>query len=735
MLRRSASAQVQSCEEDPADATGATQKNGDYVAKNAFRDIIPSWRISVDHLEHRLIRTRMSNLHRCLIVVGCSLLALSVRAADVTDVSQSPAAKVHAIGVDEVRWTEGFWADRYATLRDHSLPAMTTLMRGHEYKPYYENFLIAAGDMQGDYHGAPFNDGDYYKFLEAVTAVWALNHDPELKKILDTSIDAIARAQRADGYIHTPVLVALRNGKDAKPFSDRANFEMYNMGHLLTAASLHHRATGEDTFLNVAKKTADFLAKTFANPTPELARNSVCPSHYMGLVELYRTTHDPKHLRLAQKFLAMRNLVADGGDDNQDRIPFLEQREAVGHAVRANYLYAGATDLLLETGDDRLRAPLEACWQSLVDKKMYVTGGCGALYDGASPDASDDQGSITRTHQAYGRNYQLPNTTAYNETCATIGSVLWNWRMFLATGDAKYIDVLELALYNSVLSGVSLEGMDYFYVNPLRLTDPLPTQLRWSRERVPFVTSYCCPPNVLRTLAEVSGYAYATTDDAVLVNLYGSSKLDTSLDNEQGGASSLQLTQTTRYPWYGAVKIAVDAAPERQFAIKLRIPGWAESATIRVNGEPVPTAADSGTYAELRRTWHEGDSIELDIPMPAVKLEANPLVEETLNQTAFKRGPLVYCLESPDLPMGTRVSDVSVSPAAEFKPRHDDSLLGGVTVLEGPLVAQSAANWGRVLYRPLTPKARREFQGRLIPYYAWSNRDKSEMSVWLPLAN
>jgi DUF1680 family protein len=680
------------------------------------------------------------NLSRLSLVAVLACFAISSRAADVIDVSRSPAAKVHAIGVDEIRWTEGFWADRYATLRDHSLPAMTTLMRGHEYKPYYENFLIAAGDMEGDYHGAPFNDGDYYKFLEAVTAVWAINHDPELKRILDTSIDAIARAQRSDGYIHTPVLVALKNGKDAKPFSDRADFEMYNMGHLLTTACLHHRATGEDALLNVAKKTANFLAETFANPTPELARNSVCPSHYMGLVELYRTTRDPKHLQLAQKFLTMRNLVKDGGDDNQDRVPFLQQREAVGHAVRANYLFAGATDLLLETGDERLLAPLEACWQNLVDKKMYVTGGCGALYDGASPDASDDQGSITRTHQAYGRNYQLPNTTAYNETCATIGSVLWNWRMFLATGEAKYIDVLELALYNSVLSGVSLEGTDYFYVNPLRLTDPLPTRLRWSRERVPFVTSYCCPPNVLRTIAETSGYAYAKTDDSIYVNLYGSSKLETSLgaspENAGAGvASSLILTQTTVYPWNGVATITVDACPDREFAIRLRIPGWAESATIRVNGEPVSSTPSSGTYAEIRREWKGGDVIELDVPMPAVMLEANPLVEETLNQVAFKRGPIVYCLESPDLPEDTRISDVTVSAAAEFTPRHDDALLGGVTVLEGPLAAHSAAAWDRDLYRPLTPKTRRELHGRLIPYYAWANRGKSEMSVWLPLAD
>jgi DUF1680 family protein len=664
-----------------------------------------------------------------LIMATCNY----VRAADIVDVDQSRAAQVHSVGLHEVQWTSGFWADRFTTLRERSLPAMWEIMRGHEYKPFLEHFLIAAGDLKGDYHGAAWNDGDFYKFLEAVAAVYATTHDAKLEEILNRSIDAIARAQRDDGYIHTPVLIRQRNGDAAaRPFSDRADFEMYNMGHLLTAACLHHRATGRDDFLVVARKTAEFLEGAFAKPTPELARNSVCPSHYMGVVELYRTTRDPRHLNLAQKLFAMRNLVIEGGDDNQDRLPFADHREAVGHAVRANYLYASATDLLLETGDDALRAPLDACWKNLVEKKMYVTGGCGALYDGASPDGSEDQAHITRVHQAYGRNYQLPNTTAHNETCAAIGSVLWNWRMFLATGEAPYIDVLELALYNSVLSGVSLSGTEYFYVNPLRRSDPLPVPLRWARERVPFLTSYCCPPNVLRTIAQVNGYAYAKTHDAILVNLYGGSSLETTIAVADGKAP-LRVTQATDYPWSGAVRIKVDACPGREFAIKLRIPGWASGAVIRINGAPADIATKSATYAEVRRVWRAGDVLELDLPMPVVLLEANPLVEETRNQVAVKRGPLVYCLESPDLPAEVRIEDVAVTASHNLTPWHDAALLSGVTVLEGRLRAHQSPPWNNELYRPLaTAPPKEETAARLIPYYAWSNRGKSEMSVWLP---
>jgi DUF1680 family protein len=657
-----------------------------------------------------------------------AMAASVLRGSELTDTRESPHAVVRAVRLDEVRWTEGFWSDRFATCRDRSLPAMWELMRGTKYKPYLQHFLIAAGDIEGEYHGAQWNDGDFYKFLEAVCAVNAVTHDPQLTEILDRSIDAISRAQRSDGYLHTPLLIRARNGDTrARPFQERNHFEMYNMGHLMTAACLHHRVTGNDRFLAVARMAADFLCDVFREPSPELARNSVCPSHYMGLVELYRATREPRYLELANKLFSMRSLVKDGGDDNQDRIPFTEQREAVGHAVRANYLYAGAADLYLETGDASLRPSLDAVWQNVSQKKMYITGGCGALYDGASPDGSDNQQSITRVHQAYGRNYQLPNATAHNETCAAVGSVMWNWRMFLMTGDARYIDVLETALYNAMLAGVSLEGTNYFYTNPLRQAEPPPTRMRWSRTRVAFVTSYCCPPNVLRTIAEVNGYAYSKGDDAVWVNLYGSSRLSTKLDGKP-----LVLKQQTDYPWNGKVRITIDQCPSDEFALKLRIPKWALNAELSVNGASVGVNTAPATYAEVRRRFRPGDFVELDLPMPAQLIEANPLVEETRNQVAIQRGPIVYCLESPDLPEGVRVHEVVVPANTTLIPQHDANFLGGVTVVDADVGARPIDNWDNNLYRPMRAASERPAKVRFIPYYAWSNRGQSEMSVWLP---
>lgn len=663
------------------------------------------------------------------------LLAIRVEASEAVDTRRSPHAKLQSIPLADVRWTEGFWADRFATLRDRSIPAMWELMRDGKYKPFLGHFKIAAGDAEGEYHGAPWNDGDFYKFLEAVTAVYAVTRDPQLAAILDESIAAIAKAQRADGYLHTPVLIAHRNGDQSlQPFADRHNFEMYNMGHLLTAACLHHRVTGDEHFLAVARKTGDFLCSVFAKPTPELARNSVCPSHYMGAIELYRTTGEARYLALAQTFLEMRNLGVSesglpiGGDDNQDRIPFVEQREAVGHAVRANYLYAGAADLFLETGGEELMKPLDAIWLNVVERKLYVTGGCGALYDGASPDGSERQEQITRIHQAYGRNYQLPNATAHNETCAAIGNVLWNWRMFLATGEAKYMDVVELSMYNAILAGMSLDGDKFFYTNPLRNVEPSPTPLRWSRTRVPFVTSFCCPPNVLRTLAEVGGMAYSRSGNELWVNLYGGNRLETDLDGER-----LVLTQQTDYPWSGRIEFLVEKCADKPFALKFRIPGWCHTTTVSINGKLSSEQPLSGSYFSIERSWTHGDRLTLDLSMPPRFIEAHPQVEETRNQLAVQRGPIVYCLESPDLPARVRMQEVAISADAELTAVHDDTLLGGVTVIEAMGEANAAGDWERRLYRPVQHSAvSSPAPLRLIPYYAWANRGLSEMTVWIP---
>ena len=651
----------------------------------------------------------------------------------VVDTSQSQFARVGPVGLSEVHWTSGFWHDRTATCYGRSVPSMWELMKSGKYKPFLGHFLIAAGQEKGTHHGAKWNDGDFYKWLEAAIVTVSKTGDEGLKQAIAESIAAIQAAQRPDGYLHTPVLIAQRNGDaDARPFQDRNAFEMYNMGHLMTTGCLHHRITGDENLLGAAKKAADFLGVAFANPDDELARNAICPSHYMGAVELYRTTGERRYLDLAENFLEMRDLVSKGttgGDDNQDRVPFLDQREIVGHAVRANYLYAGAADLYAETGDERWIAPLVPVWENMVRKKLYITGACGALYDGASPDGSANQRRITRVHQAFGRNYQLPNTTAHNETCANIGNLLWSWRMFLITGDGRYVDVLERALYNSILSGVSLSGTDYFYVNPLRVADPLPTPLRYPRTRQPFFVSFCCPPNLVRTIAEASGYAYSKNSDTVWVNLYGANQLNTTMLGKP-----LRIVQDTKYPWDGTITFTINECPSQDFAIRLRLPEWSHNASLELNGKPVSLPEAANGYIEVRRSWNRGDSLALRLPMPVKLVEAHPLVEEVSNQVAVERGPIVYCLESHDLPEGIDLEQVSVPLDISLQPRHDAQFLDGVTLLEGVAVALEKQEWDNQLYREVAPRHTQAIRLKLIPYYAWANRGPGEMSVWLPAA-
>jgi len=663
----------------------------------------------------------------CVAAVALTPVAFASDSG-VVDTSSSPLAQVRTVGMGEAHWTTGFWADRFELCRTQMVPSMARLMEGTNYSQFLRNFEITAGLSPGKARGASFNDGDFYKFLEGTSATLAVTNDPALEKRLDEIIAVIAKAQETNGYIDTWVQLHQRSGEtNVVRFANPERFEVYNLGQLLTAGCIHYRATGKTNFLAIACKAADFLCDAFQNPTPALANNLVCPSHYMGIVELYRATHEPRYLDLAKKFFAMRNLIKDGGDDNQDRIPFAQQDEAEGHAVRANYLYAGAADLYLETGDTNLWRPLTEIWTNTVTKKMYITGGCGALYDGASPDGSRDQGRITRVHQSYGRNFQLPNTTAYNETCANIGNVLWNWRMFLATGDAQFMDVVELALYNSVLSGGGLDGTNFFYVNPLRVTDPMPLSLRWSRQRQSFVSSFCCPPNLVRTIAESADYAYGKSSDAIWINLYGSSSLSTTLTN----GAEIRLSQTTDYPWNGRVRINIGQCPAN-LALKLRIPGWAKSASVRIDDQPADTSPHPGSYFEIRRAWRAGDFIELDLPMPARLMEANPLVEEDLNQLAVQRGPVVYCLESPDLPPGIHISDVRIPADLSLTSRYDQRLLDGVVVLEGKVLAQSPGDWSGTLYREMAHPELRPINVKFIPYSVWQNRGKSEMSVWLP---
>src|SRR5581483_5344357 len=373
-----------------------------------------------------------------------------------TNTSHSPNAVLHGIDLDAVHWTSGFWADRFETARRATLPAMWKVINNPENGASLVTFKIAAGVEQANTYATPYSDGDCYKWVESAAHIYAVPRDPALDRQMDEAIAIIARAQAPDGYISTP-LQARKRGR----WQNLNDHELYNMGHLMTAACIHYRATGKDSLMRVARKTADYLYCVFAPRPPALAHFCFNPSHIMGLVELYRTTGEPKYLELARIFVEMRGSRSGGSAQNQDRTPLRRETEAVGHAVTASYLYAGATDVLAETTDTPLRAAIDRIWDDVTQKKMYVTGAIGALHKGLTQ-ANDP------IHESFGLPYELPNRNAYNETCANIGNAMWNWRLLALTGDARYADLVERVFYNSMLSGISLAGTEFYYTNVLR---------------------------------------------------------------------------------------------------------------------------------------------------------------------------------------------------------------------------------------------------------------------------
>ena len=652
----------------------------------------------------------------------------------ITDTRNSKFAVVNSTPIDAVKWTGGFWGERFGVFSGTSLQSMWETWKsdkGHS----YNNFLIAAGEKQGKRHGPPFHDGDMYKWLEGVAAAYAVNKDPELDKIMDDVIRLIAKAQQPDGYLHTPVVIAQINKKAVQDeekenenigtavgtskdgrFGNPLNFEAYNLGHLITAGIIHKRATGKTTLFNCAVKAADCLYDFYMNPSADaLEKGVICPSHYMAITEIYRETGNPKYLELSKQ--------------NQDRIPFRQQYNAMGHSVRANYLYAGVADLYVEDGEAQLKKNLDAIWDDITYRKMYINGACGALYDGTSPDGTEYKPNlIQKVHQSYGRPYQLPHSTAHNETCANIGNMLLNWRMFQATADAKYTDLVENCFYNSILCGISLDGKKYFYTNPLRMSDELPYKLRWPRERVEYISCFCCPPNTLRTLCEAQDYAYSVGKGEIYVNMYGANTLTTKLD----GIGEITLEQKTDYPWDGNVALTVAKLKgKKEFTIKLRIPAWCQGARILVNGEPVNADIKSESYAAVTRTWKKGDTVTLDMPMEAKLMEANPLVEECRGQVAVQRGPIIYCIESNDL-NGADIDNIAIPADAKFTPVETTIEGSRIIALETEAVNRGESSWQNTLYREIG-KNKNTVKIHLIPYYAWGNRGKSEMTVWIPV--
>ncbi len=684
------------------------------------------------------------------------ILAIPIMAQKngITNTYNSKYAIMSSTPIDAVKWTDGFWGDLFNVLSGTSVQSMWETWKS-EKAHGYNNFLISAGEKTGKRHGPPFHDGDMYKWLEAAAAVYAVNKDPELGKIMDHFISLIAKSQREDGYLHTPVIIAERNKKAEEEdaflkdsvgtkvgtandgaFGNRLNFETYNLGHLITAGIIHKRATGKNTLFDCSRKAADFLCNFYENSSAELAQNAVCPSHYMAIAEIYRETGDKKYLDLAKQLIDIRGMVENGTDDNQDRVPFRDQYNALGHAVRANYLYAGVADLYLEDGEEQLKKNLDSIWNDIVYRKMYINGGCGALYDGTSPDGTDyNPDNVQKVHQSYGRPYQLPHSTAHNETCANIGNLFLNWRLLQATGEAKYADLVENCLYNSILCGISLDGTKYFYTNPLRIDKKLPYTLRWPKQRIEYISCFCCPPNTLRTLCEAQDYAYSVGKGEIWVNLYGANTLETNID----GIGEIALEQKTDYPWDGNITIDITKLKaKKDFTLNLRIPQWSEGASIKVIGSSGKELAsydnlnkDEASYASIKRTWKKADKVILNLPMRVKLMEANPLVEECRGQIAVQRGPIIYCIESDDL-NGVDFNDVVIPLDAVFTPKETTIDGSRMMALETEVTLRGEKSWDKVLYREAS-KDKNKVSIRLIPYYAWGNRGESEMSVWIPL--
>ncbi len=639
---------------------------------------------------------------------------------------ESPHVVLKSINIGDCQWTDGFWADKYRLCEEVMVPYMGTLLKG-DIGHGYNNFKIAAGLKEGEHKGHWWHDGDFYKWMESAMYVYGVNRDEKIVEELDEIIEIIGKAQEDDGYLSTHVTI---NGFDR--FSNRQYHELYNSGHLLTSACIHYRVTGKTNFLDIAVKHADYLYGVFQPRPKELARFGFNPSQIMGLVELYRTTRDARYLELAEIFVNMRG---DGpvqaptvnprfeGDMCQDRVSIREETEAVGHAVLAMYLYAGVADVYAETGEKALIDALERLWANVTDKKMYVTGAVGQAHHGASS-------RVDFVHEAFIDEYMMPNSTAYNETCANIGNAMFNWRMLSLKGESKYADVVELVLYNSALSGISSDGKHYFYANPLRMNREGRDYSRTPTEtaiRLPYIKCFCCPPNLVRTIARSSGWAYSLAENGIAVNLYGGNKLDTQMLD----GSKIRLKQDSQYPWDGAVKITIEKCKDKPFEMLLRIPEWAIGTRIAVNGRDAGVEAVPGTFARIELAWKAGDVVALEMPMDIALIEGHPRIEETRNQVAIKRGPVVYCIESPDLPENTGILDVYLPVPSDLKAEYQPELLGGLTTISGNVALRRDLKEG--MYRTLVKPEWETIQTQFVPYYSWCNRGQSEMTVWMPI--
>ncbi len=619
---------------------------------------------------------------------------------------------IQPVPFTQVKVIDHFWAPKIDVNREVTIPYVLRMCREHG---RIANFVAAARHNGAKLSVYPFDDTDLYKAIEGASYGLQVHPDAALSRQLDSLIAIIGAAQEPDGYLYT-----FRSANEAHPhdwIGDRRwqneeilSHELYDAGHLYEAAVAHYQATGQRNLLNIALKNADLLCKTFG-----YGKEEKYPGHQIveiGLVKLYRVTGEQKYLDLAQFFLDIRGPKGDSYNQADKKV--VDQDSAEGHAVRAGYMYTGIADVAALTGNQPYEKAIDAIWTDVTSSKLYITGGIGA----------------TNSGEAFGAPYELPNMSAYAETCASIANVYWNSRMFLLHGDAKYIDVLERTLYNGLLSGVSLSGTRFFYPNPLASMG--------QNQRSAWFDCACCISNMARFLPSMPGYIYAHTGNIVYVNLFVGSQMHVRLD---GG--EFQLSQQTEYPWEGRVTIQVDPSGTMAASLRIRIPGWAKNqpssdglyvstspappVTIRVNDSLVSFVEEKG-YAILDRTWKPGDKVMVDFPMVTQKVRANPLVVDDTGRFAFQRGPLVYCLEGPDNP-DSLVRNIIVDTQALAQVNYEPSLLGGIDEITVQGMALKRASGPSV--SGLNVSATHE-EVKAIPYFAWANRGPSEMTVWIP---
>ncbi|TYT24360.1 glycoside hydrolase family 127 protein [Dictyoglomus thermophilum] len=614
-----------------------------------------------------------------------------MKRACIINTINSPYSILHSVPISSVKFTKGLLAERLNTVREVTIPTQYELL---EQTQRINNFRRASGKVKGDYFGFFFNDTDVYKWIEAASYSLMTEKNPELEKLIDGVIEEIREAQDEDGYLDT--YFTFERKKD-RWTNLRDMHELYCAGHLIQAAIAHHRATGKRNLLDIAIKFADHIESVFGPGKKEGTPGH--PEVEMALVELFRETRDYKYLSLAKFFIDERGKGLVGGDlYHIDHKPFRELDEIVGHAVRSLYLNCGASDLYLETGDKEILNALERLWHNFTERKMYITGGAGARYEGES----------------FGEDYELPNETAYAETCASIASFMWNLRMLHILPEGRFGDIMELVLYNGLLSGISLDGEKYFYVNPLVDSG--------KHRRQKWFACACCPPNIARLIASLPGYVYSTSFDGVWIHLYTSNEAEIDWKERK-----LNISVDTEYPWDGKVNIKLNSAGK--YAIYLRVPNWAEKYDVAINGEILNGIIENG-YLKVEREWKAGDLITLNFDMKPKYIEANPNVKDDVGKIAVKRGPIVYCIEQADNP-NLEMDNLEVDTLQPLETTYEP-ILKGVTIVKGK--GKIAKNvWKKMLYLPkeVVDLERKEVEFKLVPYYAWANREAGPMKVWI----